>query len=85
MFHKKEYIAIAGAIRQSHSVAPYSRLSALTDKLCEIFAADNLIFDEAKFREASKQAEVADPLVHKHKKVIDYIRKHPLVTEVDLP
>ena len=53
---KKDYIAIAGAIRQSHNIAAYSRLSLLTDKLCDIFKADNPLFDAGKFREASAAA-----------------------------
>ena len=52
MFHKKQYIAIAEAIRQSYNVAAHSRLSLVTDKLCEIFTKDNPLFDEHKFRSA---------------------------------
>ena len=54
---KKDYIKIAEAVKQSHEIAAYSRLSLLTDKLCEIFKADNPKFDGARFR-AACQAHV---------------------------
>lgn len=50
---KKDYIAIAGAVRRSYNCAAHSRLSILTDYLVEIFAKDNPLFNEHKFRAAA--------------------------------
>ena len=58
MFHKKQYTAIAGAIRQAHSAAPYSRLSTLTDLLSVIFTKDNPLFDQVKFTLAARDPQV---------------------------
>lgn len=80
---KQHYIAIAGAIRQSYSAAPYSRLSTLTDTLAGIFAEDNPRFDSTKFRLAAR-----DPQVDETEKELDNVawhKKHnkPALKEVE--
>ena len=58
--NRKEYIAIAKVVRESDSkIAPLDNPTGfeldkimLVDKLVKIMAADNPLFDKAKFREA---------------------------------
>ena len=58
MFHKKQYIAIAGAIRQARQANKADPIESLVARLLPIFAADNPLFDAGKFTEACKPAKL---------------------------
>lgn len=52
MMTKKDYIAIAAAL----APLPKTSRQRAVNALCPVFAADNSLFDEARFRAAANQA-----------------------------